>query len=66
MFKKSQDFKANTGFWKLKVYVTFSGTVYATVMPSGKSGLGPDAAWSSAAVTSDTSSMPVREQQLHD
>lgn len=41
-------------FWS-----TFFGIVYATVIPSGKSGTGPEEFFSSSSETSDTSSIPV-------
>lgn len=35
------------------------GIVYATVIPTGRSGTGPEAAFSSSSVVSDTNSMPL-------
>ena len=37
----------------------FSGIVYATVIPSGKSGTGPEEFFSSSSETSDTNSIPI-------
>lgn len=37
---------------------TFLGIVYATVIPSGKSGTGPEEFFSSSSETSDTNSIP--------
>jgi hypothetical protein len=37
---------------------TFLGMVYATVIPSGKSGTGPEEFFNSSSETSDTSSIP--------
>lgn len=39
---------------------TFLGIVYATVIPSGKSGTGPEEFFSSSSETSDTNSIPVK------
>lgn len=40
-------------------YITLFGIVYATVIPSGRSGTGPDAAFSSSSEISDTNSIPL-------
>lgn len=39
---------------------TFWGTVYATIIPSGKSGIGPEEFFSSSSEISDTNSIPVK------
>lgn len=39
--------------------ITLFGIVYATVIPSGSSGTGPEAAFSSSSDISDTNSMPL-------
>lgn len=45
--------------YKIDFRCTFLGTVYATVIPSGKSGTGPEEFFSSSSETSDTNSIPV-------
>lgn len=40
-------------------HITLFGIVYATVIPTGRSGTGPEAAFSSSSVVSDTNSMPL-------
>lgn len=44
-------------------YFTLSGIVYATLIPSGSSGTGPDAAFSSSSEISDTNSMPLHQKE---
>lgn len=51
--------------WTVRV-LTSAGIVYATVMPSGRSGLVPVAACNSVSVTSDTSSIPGRSHLVGD
>lgn len=40
------------------------GIVYATVIPSGRSGTGPEAAFNSSSEISDTNSMPLHWKEL--
>lgn len=46
-------------YGKSEFRYTFLGIVYATVIPSGKSGTGPEEFFSSSSETSDTNSIPV-------